>query len=163
MLVGDDFFGDVLQFICIDETSKNECTYAWQYGWAFSGEQAELKDVFVHGGQYSLVAVLSVEGYIAVEVVPGSFDSIDFLEFIQEQVVGSSSCSESCYQLLRFIVNPFPNEWSVLVLDKCCIHHNEALSELVHAAGYLLLYPPAYSLDLNPIEESFSLTCMWNA
>jgi len=103
MLAGDDFLGDGLQFICVDETSKNERTYARRYGRAFSGERAELKDVFVRGDRYSLVTALSVEGYIAVEVVPGSFDSMDFLEFIQEQVVGSSSCSESCCQLLRFI------------------------------------------------------------
>jgi len=79
MLAGDDFFGDGLPFICIDETSKNECTYARRYGRAFSGERAELKDVFVHGDRYLLVAALSVEGYTAVEVVPGSFDSMDFL------------------------------------------------------------------------------------
>jgi len=53
-------------------------------------------------------------------------------------------------------MNPFPDERSVLVLDNCRIHHNEALTDLVRAAGCLLLYLPAYSPDLNPIEESFS-------
>jgi hypothetical protein len=33
------------------------------------------------------VAALAVDGYIATQVVPGSFVSIDFLEFLQEQVV----------------------------------------------------------------------------
>jgi transposase len=55
-------------------------------------------------------------------------------------------------------MNPYPDACSVLVLDNCRIHHNEALVELVHAAGCLILYLPAYSPDLNPIEESFS-TC----
>lgn len=69
-------------------------------------------------------------------------------------------------------MNPYPAEQSVLVLDNCRIHHNNAIVELVHAAGQLLLfqgcniseiftgclilYLPAYSPDLNPIEESFS-------
>jgi transposase len=53
-------------------------------------------------------------------------------------------------------MNPFPDERSVLVLDNCRIHHNEALTDFVHAAGCLLLYLPAYSPDLNPIKESFS-------
>jgi DDE superfamily endonuclease len=53
-------------------------------------------------------------------------------------------------------MNPYPDTCSVLVLDNCRIHHNEALVELVHAAGCLILYLPAYSPDLNPIEESFS-------
>jgi transposase len=56
-------------------------------------------------------------------------------------------------------MNPFPAARSVLVLDNCRIHHNEALTELVRAAGCLILYLPAYSPDMNPIEESFS-TCM---
>ena len=32
MLAGDDFLGDGSQFICIDETLKNEHTYARRYG-----------------------------------------------------------------------------------------------------------------------------------
>jgi transposase len=55
-------------------------------------------------------------------------------------------------------MNPFPAARSILVLDNCRIHHNEALTELVRAAGCLILYLPAYSPDMNPIEESFS-TC----
>lgn len=69
-------------------------------------------------------------------------------------------------------MQPFPAERSVLVLDNCRIHHNEAIAELVQTAGMLkyslletklniysgclILYLPAYSPDLNPIEESFS-------
>ena len=36
-------------------------------------------------------------------------------------------------QLLQ--MNPYPAEHSVLVLDNCWIHHNDAIVELVHAAG----------------------------
>ena len=89
MQARDDFLGNGSQVICIDETSKNESTYARRYGRAFLGERAELKDVFVRGDRYSLVAALTINGYIAVEAIPGSFDSMDFLEFIQEQVVHS--------------------------------------------------------------------------
>ena len=32
-------------------------------------------------------------------------------------------------------MNPYPAERSVLVLDNCRIHHNNAIVELVHAAG----------------------------
>jgi hypothetical protein len=87
MQESDDFVADGSQFICLDETSKNEHTYARRYGRAYSGECAELKDVFVRGDRYSLVAALTIDGYIAADAVPGSFDSIDFLEFVQEQVV----------------------------------------------------------------------------
>ncbi|KIJ98047.1 hypothetical protein K443DRAFT_629082 [Laccaria amethystina LaAM-08-1] len=83
----EDFLQDGLQFVCVDETSKNEQTFARKYGRAYSGERAELKDVFVQGDRYSLVTALTVDGYIASDVVPGSLDSMDFLEFIQEKVV----------------------------------------------------------------------------
>src|ERR1700691_3039953 len=32
-------------------------------------------------------------------------------------------------------MNAFPQEQSVLVIDNCCIHHNEALQDLVNGAG----------------------------
>jgi len=35
-------------------------------------------------------------------------------------------------------MNPFPQEQSVLVLDNCRIHHNEALLDLVNGAGEYL-------------------------
>lgn len=87
MQASDDFLDDGSQFICLDETSKNEHTLARRYGRAYAGERAELKDVFVRGDRYSLLAAMSVDGYIACEVVPGSFDSIEFLEFVQDKVV----------------------------------------------------------------------------
>jgi transposase len=68
-------------------------------------------------------------------------------------------------------MRPFPDERSVLVLDNCRKQHNDALVDLVQSAGMpsrshyqcllttfigcLIIYLPAYSPDLNPIEESF--------
>ena len=72
-------------------------------------------------------------------------------------------------------MNPYPQPQSVLIMDNCCIHHMDALQEILNDAGasnsnyflsssyyipgIMLLYLPPYSPDLNPIEESFS-TCM---
>jgi hypothetical protein len=83
----NDFSGDGSEFVCLDETSKNGHTYGQQFGRAMSGEQAELKDVFVHGDRYSLVAAITTEGYIVSRVVPGSFDSFEFYDFVAEDVV----------------------------------------------------------------------------
>lgn len=137
--------GDGSEFVCLDETSKNELSYARRYGLAPSGQRAELKDVFVCGDRYSLLATMTVDGYLATHVVPGSYDSLEFYEFVQENVLPH--------------LQPFPAERSILVLDNCRIHHNEALVQLVQSAGALILYLPAYSPNLNPIKESFS-TCM---
>jgi hypothetical protein len=38
-------------------------------------------------------------------------------------------------------MNPFPEEQSVLVLDNCCIHHNEALVAAVESADLIHFCP----------------------
>ena len=75
-------------------------------------------------------------------------------------------------------MNPYPANWSILVMDNCQIHYNIELVDIVNAAGMsphlklcpwgddpldslgcLLIYLPPYLPDMNLIEESFS-TCM---
>ena len=51
----EDFLQDGSQFVCVDQTSKNEQTFARKHGHAYPGEHTELKDVFVQGDRYSLV------------------------------------------------------------------------------------------------------------
>ena len=51
----------------------------------------ELTDVFVHGDRYSMVAAVTTEGYLAADVVEGSYDSELFNLFISEKVVHQSS------------------------------------------------------------------------
>ncbi|KIJ19454.1 hypothetical protein PAXINDRAFT_39444, partial [Paxillus involutus ATCC 200175] len=75
------------EFVCVDETSKNELTWARHYGRAMAGQRVELSDVFVHGNQYSLVAALTIDGYMAADVIEGSFDSKTFYECIATKVV----------------------------------------------------------------------------
>jgi hypothetical protein len=53
-------------------------------------------------------------------------------------------------------MNLYPQDKSVLILDNCVIHKSCVLYEVVHAHGQLLIFLPPYSLDYNPIEESFS-------
>jgi transposase len=83
----NDFFGDGSEFVCVDETSKNELTYGRRHGRLMSGETANLTDVFARGDRYSLVAAITTKGYIAAHAVPGSFDAFEFYNFISKQVV----------------------------------------------------------------------------
>ena len=50
---------------------------------------------FMQGERYSMVAALSLDGYKAVHVVPGSVDGEDFLNFIVNDVVCCTVCSTS--------------------------------------------------------------------
>ncbi|WP_457038620.1 transposase [Geodermatophilus sp. SYSU D01176] len=44
----------------------------------------------------------------------------------------------------------------LVVVDHVGAHKPERMAELVHAAGCELVFLPAYSLDLSPVEEAFS-------
>lgn len=83
----DNFAGDGLEFIFVDETSKNELVYVCHYSRAMSRSHALLWDVFVQGDQYSPAAAITTGGYIATTAIPGSLNSFDFYSFIANNVV----------------------------------------------------------------------------
>ena len=86
-----DFSGTGDEFVVVDELSKNEHDVARWYGRAPAGQSADFVDPFIRGQHYSLVAAMSKCGYIATHVIPGSFDSFAFFDFIVEDVVSLSS------------------------------------------------------------------------
>jgi hypothetical protein len=111
---------------------------ACHYGYCIQGQRAEAPGPFVRGTRYTLVAAMSLKGYIATRVVEGSLDSEAFFDFITDQVV----CIVHIFLLLQLIslfqvpkMNPFPDEHSVLVMDNCRIHHNDALLESLNSCG----------------------------
>ncbi|KAF8219813.1 hypothetical protein L208DRAFT_1156057, partial [Tricholoma matsutake] len=74
---------------------------------------------FVCGDCYSILAAMSVEGYVGTHIVPGSVDGDEFFDFIVNDI------------LLQ--MNPFPHNQSVLILDNCAIHKSELLHKVVEA------------------------------
>jgi hypothetical protein len=122
--------------IVADETSKNDHTLARRYRRAPAGMRAttDAYDFNRHQG-YSVGAAMSKDGYLAVKVIPGAFDSFDFFDFVAEQVVCISSLlgNQTHIDLQLPQMNEWPQKHSVLVLDNCRIHHNDALLELLSA------------------------------
>lgn len=84
------------QCLWIDETSKDDRTIYRHYGRSLAGTRAVQSANFVRGERYSLVAALSVDGYVAARVVPGSLDGEEFLDFMLNDVV----CESLCYQMM---------------------------------------------------------------
>ena len=76
-----------VQMVFIDETSKDDRTIYRHYGRAPNGQRATIRANFVRGDRYSMVAALSLDGYEALRVVPGSVDGEEFLDFIIHDVV----------------------------------------------------------------------------
>ena len=48
------------------------------------------------------------------------------------------------------------NPQSIVILDNAAIHHTNGILDLLESLGVLLYFLPAYSPDMNPIEELFS-------
>ena len=48
------------------------------------------------------------------------------------------------------------NIHSVVVMDNATIHHLQRVQDIILGVGALIRFLPAYSSDLNPIEEVFS-------
>lgn len=86
-MVVAEFLGTSDKFVFVGETSKNELTYGRCYGYSLVGVRAQQVDFFICGDRYWLAAALTKDGYIATHIVPGSFDSAEFYDFIVGDVV----------------------------------------------------------------------------
>ena len=75
------------QVFTADKTSKDDQTIFRHWGRSPRGNQATIDADFLHGEQFSIVAAITVDGYIGTRVVPGSVDGDEFFDFIVEDVV----------------------------------------------------------------------------
>src|SRR6266542_1688667 len=75
------------QLIFIDETAKDERTLTRLYGYSPINTRAKKSIVFVRGKRYTILPALSLEGFIAVDVMEGSCDKERFQTFILTQLV----------------------------------------------------------------------------
>lgn len=57
---------------------------------------------------------------------------------------------------LRRVLLPSLSPGRIMVMDNLPAHKVESVRELIEGAGCELMYLPAYSPDLNPIEEAFA-------
>jgi hypothetical protein len=90
-VIQDHAAGDGEEFVFVDEMTKNDHYTARRYGRSLPGERADFIDNFVRGDRYSMVAAITIDGYIATRVVPGSFNAEEFRDYITEQVVSVAS------------------------------------------------------------------------
>ena len=57
---------------------------------------------------------------------------------------------------LKNLLIPTLNRGDIVIMENMCIHHVKGVWTIFQEAGMKLLYLPAYSLDLNPIENMWS-------
>jgi len=135
------------QVIVVDESSTNERTLDRRWGWSPRGVAYRMTQSVAQRSQsWSILPAIGINGYLEYEIYQGSFDTERFNQFIE--------------RLLQKMT-PFPGPRSVLVMDNCRTHHSQTLEDMCEKAGVILEYLPAYSPDLSPIEESFSILKAW--
>lgn len=90
------------------------------------------------GKNTTLIASMSLHGMGEAMCIRGATDSGVFEAYVE-----------------RFLA-PTLSEGQVVVLDNLGAHRTRRVRELIEAKGAELVFLPAYSPDLNPIEEAFS-------
>ena len=146
-------------------------THERSYGRAMRGERTSWRSLFLRGQRYSLLPVMSAQGLLDWKIYEDSVNTERFLEFTEECIVRARSSAASyaatpahacaCFRLQLPLMNAYPGDHSVMVLDNCRIHHNVEFKEMIENAGGYTLYTPPYTPKHNPIELVFSKVKAW--
>jgi transposase len=123
--------------IFVDETGSH-IAMTPLYAYAPRGKRAIGKVPRNYGAIMTLIASLSLDGMGPAFILDGAADSAAFEIYVEQILVPS----------LR------PGQ--IVVLDNLSIHLGPRVKQAIEACGCRLLFLPAYSPDLSPIEEAFS-------
>lgn len=88
------------QLVFVDESSKDNRTIYRHFGRSVSGQRAVSHESFARGIRYSLVAALTMDGYMTMRAVEGSVNGDEFFDFIVEEVVSLGCSFVSCPLLI---------------------------------------------------------------
>ena len=123
--------------VFIDETGSH-IAMTPLYAYAPRGERAVGKVPRNYGAIMTLIASLSLAGMGPAFVLDGAADSAAFEIYVEQ------------------ILAPSLRSGQIVVLDNLSIHLGPRVKQAIEARGCRLLFLPAYSPDLSPIEEAFS-------
>ena len=71
----------------MDESSKDERSLSRGYGYSLINTRARKNVVFVRGKRYTILPALSLQGFIAIDIMEGSCTKERFKDFIISDVV----------------------------------------------------------------------------
>jgi transposase len=125
------------RLIFIDETGVH-LSMARTHARAPSGERAVAAIPKNWGDSVTVVAGLTLDGYIAPMLLHGAMNARAFEAYVEQCLA------------------PELQHGDVVVMDNLASHKQSVVVSLIAAAGAHVLYLPAYSPDFNPIEPSWS-------
>ena len=71
----------------VNKSAHNCNTSGRKQGWSFVGQHCIQHWCFVHGQWYSILPILTINGIITHDIIPGSITSECFIQFLQELVI----------------------------------------------------------------------------
>lgn len=132
------FFRKALSHLLfIDETSTNT-KLTKRTGWSPKGRRYYSYSPFSRWKTQTFIAGIRCYGLVAPWIVNAPMNRSRFETWIETQLL------------------PTLSRGDVVILDNVGFHKSERAEQLLRAKGAWLLFLPAYSPDLNPIEMAFS-------
>jgi len=128
---------DAPRLAFIDETAVTT-KMVRHYGRCPRGERLVAKVPHGHWKTMTLVAALRIDGVVAPYVIDGAMDGPTFLAYVEQ------------------VVAPTLDKDDIVFMDNLRTHKVDGVREAIEADGATLRYLPAYSPDLNPIEQVFA-------
>ncbi len=95
------------------------------------------------GKNTTLLAGLTLAGIQAPMILEGAVDTLAFETYVEQ------------------VLAPSLRPGQIVVLDNLRVHKGERVRQAIEARGGQVLFLPAYSPDLTPIEEAFSKLKTW--
>jgi transposase len=128
---------DPRRLVFIDET-WTKTNMAPLRGWAPRGQRLEAKVPYGHWKTLTFIAALRRDRIDAPCVFDGPINGETFHAWVTQMLI------------------PTLKPRDIVVLDNLGSHKGDAVRKAVRATGARLLFLPAYSPDLNPIEQVFA-------
>jgi transposase len=107
-------------------------------GWGPRGRRLEAHVPQGHWVTLTFVAALRCDRMTAPCVFDGPINGLSFLAYVEQVLV------------------PTLKPGDIVVMDNLGSHKSQAVRRAIRAAGAKLFFLPAYSPDLNPIEQVFA-------
>ena len=147
----DKRFDYCISFIALDTNSRDKLLFIDEtgisihcrsnYGRSKVGHRANLQVNAVRGRNYSVCAVMSIEGLYFHQAQPTCYNIFEFIDYLQ--------------QLIDHLTNDGKTGYT-LIMDNVRFHRAEEVKNLVESNRHNLLFLPPYSPFLNPIENMFN-------
>jgi transposase len=130
------------RLVFIDETAVTT-KMVRHYGRSPRGQRLIAKVPHGHWKTLTLIAALRIDGLTAPYVVDGAMDGPSFLAYVEQ------------------VLAPTLRKGDIVLMDNLRTHKIDGAREAIEAAGAKVRYLPAYSPDLNPIEQAFAKIKHW--